>query len=124
MTRIRRTFTTLCISLGLGLAGSMCLADEGVDAEFQRNIGKMYRLYTQQLNQYPELNGRVDFRFTVLESGKPMSCKIMFSELNLPPFENRLCASIMSLRFPPREEPLLVQKSVSFDPHGGMPRTN
>ena len=124
MMRPRSFFTALRISLVLGMAGAVCFADAGIDAEFQRNIGKMYRLYTQALGQYPELNGRVDFRFTVLPSGQPMSCKIMFSELNVVPLENRLCASIMSLRFPLREETVIVQKSVTFEPHGGLPRTN
>jgi len=30
----------------------------------------------------------------------------------------------MALRFPSREESAIVQKTVTFEPHAGLPRTN
>lgn len=106
----------LIAALLVATASSIATADEAVEQSFDRNKGAIYALYARALRDNPKLSGKVVFEIGIGTGGEVTACRIKSSELNDPDFEAKLVARIKLFRFPPRETPTTVLKSIELFP--------
>src|SRR4051812_3402647 len=118
---------TLTLALWLGLATTLAHADAPVPSDnrtsvemtFDRYKGKFYALYGRALRDNPTLKGKVTLRFTVSPQGVFSSCRVIFSELNLPELERRFCEVVESMHMNPiGGQPQVIDKTLEFFPAG------
>jgi len=103
---------------------SLCAAalaappDAAIEQALDRQKGRLYAAYSKALKAHPGLKGRIDLEFTVSTDGKASRCRVLHSELESAQLEHKLCETIESLTFDPRQSPSSVVKRLDFFPAG------
>ncbi|TQV84536.1 AgmX/PglI C-terminal domain-containing protein [Aliikangiella coralliicola] len=80
-------------------SGTLKRSSENIQLAFEKHKPAIFALYHRALRKAPSLQGRVNFRLTILPSGKVSKCSIVSSELNDPALEKRLIARIKRINF-------------------------
>lgn len=90
---------------------------QSIRRTLERYKGAVYALYTKELRNTPELNGRFIFEFVILADGKIAQLKLVSSELKAPTLEQQMLAKINTIEFGKTEnKPTAVQYTFTFLP--------
>jgi len=113
-----KTVIALALTLGFSATAFAAPADAAIEKALDRQKGKLYAAYSQALRQQPGLKGRIDLEFTVGTDGRAGRCRVLHSELESPQLERKLCDTVESMTFDPRQAPSTVTKRLDFFPAG------
>ena len=80
-------------------SGALKRSDENIQLAFEKHKQAIFRIYNRAVRKDPTLQGRVNFRLTILPDGSVSKCSIVSSELNNPELEKRLIARIKRIKF-------------------------
>lgn len=80
-------------------SGNAVRSSENIQLGFEKHKQAIFALYHRALRKDPGLQGRVNFRLTILPNGTVSKCSIESSELNNPALEKRLVARIKRIKF-------------------------
>jgi outer membrane biosynthesis protein TonB len=75
-----------------GNSGKAARSREEIELVFDRNKGAIYALYSRELRDKPELQGKLVLEFTIAPSGEVTMCRVISSELNDPELERKIVA--------------------------------
>lgn len=90
---------------------------EEIELVFDRNKGAIYALYSRELRQHPELQGKLVLQFTIAPSGEVTMCRVVSSDLNDPELERKIIARVRLFRFEPKDvAPVTTTKPIDFFP--------
>jgi len=92
-------------------------SQEEIELVFDRNKGAIYALYSRELREHPELQGKMVLEFTIAPSGEVTACRVVSSELNDPELERKIVARVKLIRFDAKDvEPMTTTKPIEFFP--------
>jgi len=74
-------------------------SDRSIQLVFERNKGKLFRLYNLALRRDPSLKGKVVVKLTIAPDGSVSQCRVISSELNNPQLERRIITRIRMFNF-------------------------
>lgn len=80
-------------------SGSLKRSSENIQLAFDKNKSQIDSLYQRALRKDPSLQGRVNFKLTILPNGTVSKVSIVSSELNNPALEKRLLSRIKRIKF-------------------------
>ena len=80
-------------------SGNLKRSTENIQLAFEKHKPAIFALYHRALRKDPSLQGRVNFRLTILADGSVSKCTIESSELNNAALEKRLVARIKRIKF-------------------------
>jgi TonB family protein len=90
---------------------------EEIELVFDRNKGAIYALYSRELRQHPELQGKLVLEFTIAPSGDVTMCRVVSSDLNDPALERLIIARVRLFHFEPKDvAPITTTKPIDFFP--------
>jgi TonB family protein len=90
---------------------------EEIELVFDRNKGAIYALYSRELRQHPELQGKLVLEFTIAPSGEVTMCRVVSSDLNDPALERLIIARVRLFHFEPKDvAPITTTKPIDFFP--------
>lgn len=100
-----------------GNSGKAARSREEIELVFDRNKGAIYALYSRELREKPELQGKLVLEFTIAPSGDVTMCRVVSSELNDPDLERKIIARVRLFRFEPKDvETITTTKPIDFFP--------
>lgn len=100
-----------------GAGGAAARSREEIELVFDRNKGAIYALYSRELRQHPELQGKLVLEFTIAPSGEVTMCRVVSSDLNDPELERKIVARVRLFRFEPKDvAPITTTKPIDFFP--------
>jgi periplasmic protein TonB len=100
-----------------GNSGKAARSREEIELVFDRNKGAIYALYSRELREKPELQGKVVLQFTISPAGDVTDCKVVSSELNDPDLEKKIVARVKLFRFEAKDvEQITTTKPIDFFP--------
>jgi len=100
-----------------GNSGKAARSREEIELVFDRNKGAIYALYSRELREKPELQGKLVLEFTIAPSGEVTMCRVVSSELNDPQLERKIVARVRLFRFEPKDvETITTTKPIDFFP--------
>jgi len=100
-----------------GNSGKAARSREEIELVFDRNKGAIYALYSRELRDKPELQGKLVLEFTIAPSGEVTMCRVVSSELNDPELERKIIARVRLFRFEPKDvESITTTKPIDFFP--------
>ena len=100
-----------------GTSGKAARSREEIELVFDRNKGAIYALYSRELREKPELQGKLVLEFTIAPSGEVTMCRVVSSELNDPDLERKIIARVRLFRFDSRDvETITTTKPIDFFP--------
>jgi len=100
-----------------GSSGKAARSREEIELVFDRNKGAIYALYSRELRQRPELQGKLVLEFTISPSGEVTMCRVVASDLNDPELERKIVARVRLFRFEPKDvAPITTTKPIDFFP--------
>jgi periplasmic protein TonB len=100
-----------------GNSGKAARSREEIELVFDRNKGAIYALYSRELRDKPELQGKLVLEFTIAPSGEVTMCRVVSSELNDPDLERKIIARVRLFRFEPKDvESITTTKPIDFFP--------
>ena len=100
-----------------GNSGKAARSREEIELVFDRNKGAIYALYSRELREKPELQGKLVLEFTISPSGDVTMCRVVSSELNDPDLERKIIARVRLFHFEPRDvETITTTKPIDFFP--------
>ena len=100
-----------------GNSGKAARSREEIELVFDRNKGAIYALYSRELREKPELQGKLVLEFTIAPSGEVTMCRVVSSELNDPDLERKIIARVRLFRFEPKNvETITTTKPIDFFP--------
>ncbi len=80
-------------------SGEQKRSDENIAIAFEKHKPAIFAIYNRALRKDPTLQGRVNFKLTILPNGTVSKCSIVSSELNNPALEKRLVRKIKKITF-------------------------
>lgn len=80
-------------------SGTLKRSSENIQLAFDKNKSQIDSLYQRALRKDPSLQGRVNFKLTILPNGTVSKVSILSSELNDPALEKRLISRIKRIKF-------------------------
>jgi periplasmic protein TonB len=102
-----------------GGSGKASRSADEIALVFTRNKGAIDSMYARALRDNPALQGKVVIELTIAPSGDITSVRIVSSELNDKPFEEKLRARIMLFKFEAKDvATLTATKPIDFFPAG------
>jgi TonB family protein len=110
-----RVFLALLLSI-TGVVANAQDSREDVELAFDRNKGKLYALYGQELRNNPRLQGKVVLELDIAKTGAVTACRVQSSEMGNSVLPKKLCDHILTLRFKPRSSPITITKPIDFFP--------
>jgi TonB family protein len=100
-----------------GNSGKAARSREEIELVFDRNKGAIYALYSRELREKPELQGKLVLQFTISPAGDVTDCKVVSSELNDPDLERKIVARVRLFRFDAKDvETITTTKPIDFFP--------
>ncbi len=100
-----------------GNSGKAARSREEIELVFDRNKGAIYALYSRELREKPELQGKLVLEFTIAPSGEVTMCRVVSSELNDPDLERKIIARVRLFHFEPKDvETITTTKPIDFFP--------
>jgi len=100
-----------------GNSGKAARSREEIELVFDRNKGAIYALYSRELREKPELQGKLVLEFTISPTGEVTMCRVVSSELNDPDLERKIIARVRLFRFEPKDvESITTTKPIDFFP--------
>lgn len=100
-----------------GASGKAARSREEIELVFDRNKGAIYALYSRELRQHPELQGKLVLEFTISPAGEVTMCRVVSSDLNDPELERKIIARVRLFRFEPKDvAPITTTKPIDFFP--------
>ena len=100
-----------------GNSGKAARSREEIELVFDRNKGAIYALYSRELRDKPELQGKLVLEFTIAPSGEVTMCRVVSSELNDPELERKIIARVRLFHFEPKDvESITTTKPIDFFP--------
>jgi periplasmic protein TonB len=100
-----------------GNSGKAARSREEIELVFDRNKGAIYALYSRELREKPELQGKLVLQFTISPAGDVTDCKVVSSELNDPDLEKKIVARVKLFRFEAKDvEQITTTKPIDFFP--------
>jgi periplasmic protein TonB len=100
-----------------GNSGKAARSREEIELVFDRNKGAIYALYSRELRDKPELQGKLVLEFTISPSGEVTMCRVVSSELNDPELERKIIARVRLFHFEPKDvETITTTKPIDFFP--------
>jgi periplasmic protein TonB len=100
-----------------GSSGRAARSREEIELVFDRNKGAIYALYSRELRERPELQGKLVLEFTISPSGEVTMCRVVSSELGDPELEAKIVARVRLFRFEPKDvAPITTTKPIEFFP--------
>ena len=100
-----------------GNSGKAARSREEIELVFDRNKGAIYALYSRELHDKPELQGKLVLEFTIAPSGEVTMCRVVSSELNDPELERKIIARVRLFHFEPKDvESITTTKPIDFFP--------
>ncbi len=100
-----------------GSSGKAARSREEIELVFDRNKGAIYALYSRELREKPELQGKLVLEFTIAPSGDVTMCRVVSSELNDPDLERKIVARVRLFRFDAKDvESITTTKPIDFFP--------
>ena len=100
-----------------GNSGKAARSREEIELVFDRNKGAIYALYSRELREKPELQGKLVLEFTIAPSGDVTMCRVVSSELNDPDLERKIIARVRLFHFEPKDvETITTTKPIDFFP--------
>ena len=100
-----------------GSSGKAARSREEIELVFDRNKGAIYALYSRELRQHPELQGKLVLEFTISPSGEVTMCRVISSDLKDPDLERKIVARVRLFRFEPKDvAPITTTKPIDFFP--------
>lgn len=100
-----------------GVSGKASRSPEEIELVFDRNKGAIYALYSRELRERPELQGKMVLEFTIAPSGEVTACRVVSSELQDPELERKIVARVRQIRFEAKDvEPMTTTKPIEFFP--------
>jgi len=100
-----------------GNSGKAARSREEIELVFDRNKGAIYALYSRELRDKPELQGKLVLEFTIAPSGEVTMCRVVSSELNDPELERKIIARVRLFHFDAKDvETITTTKPIDFFP--------
>jgi periplasmic protein TonB len=100
-----------------GSSGKAARSREEIELVFDRNKGAIYALYSRELRERPDLQGKLVLEFTIAPSGEVTMCRVVSSELGDPVLEEKIVARVRLFRFEPKDvAPITTTKPIDFFP--------
>jgi periplasmic protein TonB len=100
-----------------GSSGKAARSREEIELVFDRNKGAIYALYSRELREKPELQGKLVLEFTIAPSGDVTMCRVISSELADPELEKKIIARVRLFHFEPKDvAPITTTKPIEFFP--------
>jgi TonB family protein len=100
-----------------GTSGKAARSREEIELVFDRNKGAVYALYSRELREKPELQGKLVLEFTIAPNGDVTMCRVVSSELNDPDLERKIIARVRLFRFEAKDvEAITTTKPIEFFP--------
>jgi len=100
-----------------GNSGKAARSREEIELVFDRNKGAIYALYSRELREKPELQGKLVLQFTISPAGDVTDCKVVSSELNDPDLEKKIVARVRLFHFEAKDvEQITTTKPIDFFP--------
>jgi periplasmic protein TonB len=100
-----------------GSSGKAARSPEEIELVFDRNKGAIYALYSRELREHPELQGKLVLEFTIAPSGEVTMCRVVSSELKDPELERKIIARVRLFHFEPKDvAPITTTKPIDFFP--------
>ncbi len=100
-----------------GSSGKAARSREEIELVFDRNKGAIYALYSRELRERPDLQGKLVLEFTIAPSGEVTMCRVVSSELGDPELEKKIIARVRLFRFEPKDvAPITTTKPIEFFP--------
>ena len=100
-----------------GNSGKAARSREEIELVFDRNKGAIYALYSRELREKPELQGKLVLEFTIAPTGEVTMCRVVSSELNDPDLERKIIARVRLFRFDAKDvETITTTKPIDFFP--------
>ena len=100
-----------------GSSNKAARSREEIELIFDRNKGAIYALYSRELRDHPELQGKLVLEFTISPSGDVTMCRVVSSELNDPDLERKIIARVRLFHFEPKDvESITTTKPIDFFP--------
>jgi|SRR5581483_3843581 periplasmic protein TonB len=100
-----------------GNSGKAARSREEIELVFDKNKGAIYALYSRELREKPELQGKLVLQFTISPAGDVTDCKVVSSELNDPDLERKIVARVKLFRFDAKDvETITTTKPIDFFP--------
>lgn len=100
-----------------GSSGKPSRSREEIELVFDREKGAIYALYSRELRQHPELQGKLVLEFTIAPSGEVTMCRVVSSDLNDPELERKIVARVRLFRFEAKDvAPITTTKPIDFFP--------
>ncbi len=100
-----------------GSGGKAARSREEIELVFDRNKGAIYALYSRELRQHPELQGKLVLEFTIAPTGEVTMCRVVSSDLNDPELERKIVARVRLFHFEPKDvAPITTTKPIDFFP--------
>lgn len=100
-----------------GSSGKAARSREEIELVFDRYKGAIYALYSRELRERPDLQGKLVLEFTIAPSGEVTMCRVVSSELGDPDLEKKIIARVRLFRFEPKDvAPITTTKPIEFFP--------
>jgi len=100
-----------------GANGKAGRSREEIELVFDREKGAIYALYSRELRQHPELQGKLVLEFTIAPSGEVTMCRVVSSDLNDPDLERKIVSRVRLFRFEAKDvAPITTTKPIDFFP--------
>ena len=100
-----------------GESGKAARSREEIELVFDRNKGAIYALYSRELREHPELQGKLVLEFTIAPSGEVTMCRVISSELGDPDLERKIVTRVRLFHFEPKDvAPITTTKPIEFFP--------
>jgi periplasmic protein TonB len=100
-----------------GSSGKAARSREEIELVFDRNKGAIYALYSRELRERPDLQGKLVLEFTIAPSGEVTMCRVVSSELGDPELEQKIVTRVRLFRFEPKDvAPITTTKPIEFFP--------
>jgi periplasmic protein TonB len=100
-----------------GSSGKAGRSREEIELVFDRNKGAIYALYSRELREHPDLQGKMVLEFTIAPSGEVTMCRVVSSELGDPELEKKIIARVRLFHFDAKDvAPITTTKPIEFFP--------
>jgi len=100
-----------------GSSGKAARSREEIELVFDRNKGAIYAVYSRELRQRPDLQGKLVLEFTISPSGEVTMCRVVSSELGDPELEKKIVTLVRLFHFQPKDvAPITTTKPIEFFP--------
>ncbi|HKT74212.1 MAG TPA: AgmX/PglI C-terminal domain-containing protein [Steroidobacteraceae bacterium] len=100
-----------------GNSGKAARSHEEIELVFDRNKGAIYALYSRELRERPELQGKLVLELTIAPGGDVTMCRVVSSDLSDPELEKKIVARVRLFRFEAKDvESITTTKPLEFFP--------